>query len=127
MAEKKRYSEDQLLAMGKPGNAAVLGRYAFALGKRNNFTGTKLAGKTDAGASSMWYARIRTKSGPLFKLPLDSDSMKNVISTGRAAKGDISDEKYTDSVKKFINAIMNLSMGGGTRARDFSSVKAVEL
>ena len=137
----KSRTTEELVAMGVRGKLTILARFAFSLGNRNLFEGTKLAGKqskvgkNEAGEktvvnpyNSPLYAMTRGDKGKIFTIAEDGELFQNIVKTAKACKDDVTSGKYSDKVKKFLDAFI-APVGvnvGGTRTMNTAVLKGID-
>lgn len=94
-------------------------------GFKSSFSGVK-ALEGNAYPNGTWY--VKTKSGgPYFSLDENSEKFKEILAAARSAKADIGAGKNTPAVHKFLDAILSVGGGGGSRQRDVSFVNNITL
>jgi len=118
-------TDAQLLQMGVKGNVFLVVRKAYGLGTKNGFAGTtRQAAKFPNG---ILYLKGKD-GGSYWKLSEEGDSFKGIRSAAKSALSDLQAMKYTDSVKKLIDAFAAAGEGGrGSRTMSVESLKSVSL
>jgi hypothetical protein len=138
----KSRTNEELASSGLRGKLVVLAKFAFSLGNKNNFEGTKLAGKqskkvkkedgtisTVSPYNSPLYAMTKDGKGRIFLIDEKGEMFQNILKTAKACKDDVTKGTYSDKVKKFIDAFIapvGVSMGG-TRTMNTSVLSGMEL
>ena len=118
-------TDAQLLAGGVKGNVYLVERKAFGLASKNGFAGTtRAASKYPNG---ILYLKGKD-DGSYWKLDENGDAFKSVRAAAKSAVSDLQSMKYTDSVKKLVDAFSAAGEGGrGSRTMSMESLKSVSL
>lgn len=120
-ATRKGLTVEQLQGMGKKGHLVLLARLAYAIGssEKNKFSGTEWKGREAKKVAGTWYQKIGP-NGPVLKLEENSDEIKNALSLAKLAQKDVSEQKWSPAVQKFLDSILSITTGGtGVRTRNF--------
>jgi len=117
--EIKKRSIAQLAAMGNKGLIILMVQRSFGLSRQNKFEGSDLKKYSEASVNGVQYALTKADNGKIIRLDEGSESYKKVLSAAKAAKADLENDKYSGSVKAFINEVVSLkgaAGGGGVRS-----------
>ena len=110
----KKRSAAQLAAMGNKGLLILEVQRAFGLSRQNKFAGSDLKDYSETSVNGVQYA-LTKEGGKILRLDEASEDYKKVLSAGKAAYADISNDKLTGAVNNFINQVVALkgAAGGG--------------
>lgn len=120
-------TDRDLLQMGAHGQVFLIVRKAFALGSKNNFSGTVRQGKK-YGAAPL-YSKGK-EGGAFWKLAGDSDEFKNIKSEAKKALSELKKDppKYGDGVKGLIDEFSSIGGSGrGGSALNMSALNDISL
>ncbi len=103
MADRKIRKDADLAKGGVKDKLILLTRKAAQLSKKNNYSGVESLSKAKFPNGVLY--RVTGKKGVIIGLADDGQALKDIKSAANKAVNDVAEQKYTESVKAFLNEV----------------------